>query len=174
LAESSGNDQAVGDVNLQNGTWGPSVGLWQIRTLKGQTGSGALRDVSWLTGDVSHQATAMVAISGQGTDWSPWTVYNTGAYQQYLPQARAAAAGDPGSTVPTGLMGSGGKSVVPSVQDVATGAVAAAQSILVRVAAAGLGLVLLGVGVFYALGADQRIRTTRDQQAELRKNLVGV
>src|SRR4051812_44178395 len=49
-AESAGNLGAVGDVRLQNGTWGPSVGLFQIRTLKAETGTGTDRDIEHLTG----------------------------------------------------------------------------------------------------------------------------
>ena len=33
MAESSGNENAVGDVSLVNAKWGPSIGLWQIRSL---------------------------------------------------------------------------------------------------------------------------------------------
>ena len=39
-AESARNPGAIGDVALQNGTWGPSVGLFQVRTLKAETGDG--------------------------------------------------------------------------------------------------------------------------------------
>jgi Lysozyme like domain/Ricin-type beta-trefoil lectin domain-like len=29
-------------------------------------------------------------ISGQGTDWTPWTTYNSGAWENYVPAARSA------------------------------------------------------------------------------------
>ncbi len=47
-AESSRNPGAVGDVALQNSKWGPSVGLFQIRTLNSQTGTGGDRDIERL------------------------------------------------------------------------------------------------------------------------------
>jgi len=47
-AESARNPGAIGDVALQNGTWGPSVGLFQIRTLKSETGTGSDRDIQRL------------------------------------------------------------------------------------------------------------------------------
>jgi hypothetical protein len=169
LAESSGDDQAVGDVNLQDGTWGISDGLWQIRTLKSQTGTGGIRDRNWLSGNVAHQAAAMVAISGHGTDWSPWTVYNTGAYQKYLGQAQAAAGATVPTADPTGLTGLTG-----DVSQVASQAVDSAGRLLLKLGAGGLGLVLLGVGLFYAVGGAQHVRDTRDSQARTRQALVGV
>lgn len=171
LAESSGDDRAVGDVGLQTGTWGPSVGLWQVRTLRAATGTGGVRDITWLTGDPTHQAAAMVAISGQGTDWSPWSVYTSGAYQQYLGQARAAAAGDTGvaAVVPTAAGAGGGSASDAVVDQVVEGA----KTLLIKLTAAGFGLVLLGVGLVYAVGLDRRVRDTRNQQSRTRQAVVG-
>lgn len=100
-AESGWDDTSLGDVALQNDEWGPSYGLFQIRTKKAQTGTGGWRDIAWLTGSNAHQAQAAYQISKQGTDYSPWTVYNTGAYQQHLAAAQAAA----GRVDPNGASG---------------------------------------------------------------------
>lgn len=91
LGESSGNYQAVGDVSLQDGKWGPSVGLFQVRTLK--DGSDPYRNKELLLQDPLAQARAAYAISGGGKSFQPWTVYTSGAYRKYLDRARAASAG---------------------------------------------------------------------------------
>lgn len=91
MAESSLNPGATGDVGLENATWGPSVGLWQVRSLKAQTGTGGVRDASALS-DPTFNARSMVSISNGGTNWRPWSTYTSGAYRQYLPAAQAAAA----------------------------------------------------------------------------------
>ena len=54
-AESARNPGAIGDVALQNGTWGPSVGLFQIRTLKSETGTGSDRDIQRLMNNPAEQ-----------------------------------------------------------------------------------------------------------------------
>ena len=59
-AESARDPGAVGDVALQNDTFGPSVGLFQIRTVKAETGQGTDRDIERLTGDVRAQPSSKV------------------------------------------------------------------------------------------------------------------
>lgn len=165
LGESGGNDTALGDVELQDSTWGPSVGLYQIRTEKGATGSGSDRDISALMGDESRQAKAALDISNRGTDFTPWTVFTTGKYQQYLGQAQAAAdsattsgfvtVGDGvgdllGGIIPNpigpdvsaveGALGSALGSLVPSFRDGA-----------IMLAFAGLGIALVGLGLMRAV-----------------------
>ncbi len=88
LGESSGNTDAVGDVALQNSTWGPSIGLWQVRSLNADKGKGTVRDETRLR-DPAFNARAMVSISNGGTNWQPWTVNNTGAYLLHMPAATA-------------------------------------------------------------------------------------
>lgn len=97
-AESSLNLTELGDVGLEDATWGPSFGLYQIRTLKADTGRGTDRDISWLSASPLHQAQAAYDISGHGTNFTPWTTFTSGKYTQFLGQARAAAAAA-GSTV---------------------------------------------------------------------------
>ena len=90
MGESGLNPSAIGDVSLQNGTWGPSVGLAQIRTLKSQTGTGKTRDINKLR-DPLQNMLAAYDISSKGKDFTPWTVYKTGKYRQFLGQAKTAA-----------------------------------------------------------------------------------
>src|SRR6478752_6823228 len=80
-AESGWNDTARGDLSLQDNTWGPSFGLFQIRTAKAQTGTGSDRDITWLAASPAHQAQAAYDISHGGTDFTPWSVYTSGAYR---------------------------------------------------------------------------------------------
>lgn len=90
--ESDLNPSAVGDLSLQDGTWGPSIGLWQVRSLKAHRGTGQTRDADRLT-DPAFNAQATVEISENGTNWNPWTIYRSGAYQQYLDAVQAAVGG---------------------------------------------------------------------------------
>lgn len=96
-AESGLNTEAVGDVALAgrkaaNGkTWGPSVGLWQIRTLVEDSGTGSDRDRKTLV-DPGRQARGAYNISSGGTNWKPWSVFTSGAFQRHLAEARAAAS----------------------------------------------------------------------------------
>lgn len=89
--ESGWRADAVGDVAIAGGQWGPSIGLWQIRSLVAQTGTGRERDAAALR-NPAHNARSAWTISRGATDWRPWTVYNTGAYRSHLSAARAAAA----------------------------------------------------------------------------------
>lgn len=95
-AESSYNPAAVGDVNLETSTWGPSVGLFQIRTLRAQTGKGGTRDINALQ-SIPDQVNAAVQIwKTQGP--TAWTTYSSGAYKKHLgdltgPQQVADASG---------------------------------------------------------------------------------
>lgn len=88
--ESGWNPTAVGDEDLEDSTWGPSVGIWQIRSLRDQTNTGQARDVTRLK-DPAFNARAMYEISGGGSNWRPWTGYTSGAYRQYLDAGETAA-----------------------------------------------------------------------------------
>ncbi|MGO1052367.1 hypothetical protein [Crossiella sp. CA198] len=93
LAESSGRPGAQGDLTLQNATWGPSVGLWQIRSLNPGRGTAleqTQRDrVANL--DPATNATNAFAISGNGTNFGAWSTFTNGDYQRYLDRARTAS-----------------------------------------------------------------------------------
>lgn len=90
--ESGLDPAAVGDRSLQTATWGPSVGLWQVRSLNADTGTGRTRDRTRLA-DPAFNARSMFSISEGGRDWSPWSVYKSGTYRKHLPAAQAAAGG---------------------------------------------------------------------------------
>lgn len=90
-AESGWRPAAVGDVGLQDEKWGPSVGLFQIRSLVSEDQSGRPRDYTSLF-DPEFNARAAYAISQGGTNWRAWTAYTSGAYRQYLDEARQLVA----------------------------------------------------------------------------------
>lgn len=102
-AESGDDPGSTGDVSLEDGTWGPSVGLWQIRTEKAETGTGATRDVNADYDPVTN-AKAMAAVSGDGTNFGAWTTYTDGAYKQFLAAAEQASGVNPADVpaVPSG------------------------------------------------------------------------
>jgi hypothetical protein len=113
LAESGGRTDAVGDVALENSTWGPSVGLWQIRSLKAQRGTGGPRDETRLT-DPTFNAASMASISGTGGNFKPWTTYTKGTYKSHLSQVSpAAAAGGAVAGVLTSIAGAARGSTSP-------------------------------------------------------------
>lgn len=94
LAESHGDTGIHGDVNLQTGTWGPSVGLWQIRSLNpghGTAAEQALRNAQ-ANADPATNARHAYQISHQGNNFRPWSTYTNGAYRNYLNQARTASS----------------------------------------------------------------------------------
>lgn len=102
LAESGGRTDAVGDVGLQDAKWGPSIGLWQIRSLRAEYGTGSPRDASRLK-DPTFNAAAMVSISGKGGNWKPWSTYTSGSYKRYVSEVAAGmgqsgVAGDGATT----------------------------------------------------------------------------
>lgn len=138
MGESGGNPDAIGDVNLVNGNWGPSVGLAQIRTLKTDTGTGRTRDIDMLRDPVKNLAAAY-SISSGGKDFTPWTVYNTGKYRSFLGQAQSSAgAYIPGASVtakPVGLVGGLTSGLLDSVRDMAVVGIAITF---------GLGLIVAG------------------------------
>jgi hypothetical protein len=98
LAESNGDPSARGDVELVDAKWGPSVGAFQIRSLVAERGTGGVRDELALT-DLAHNARSMVAISGGGENWQPWSVFTNGRYAARLEEGQRAA-GCVGSAAP--------------------------------------------------------------------------
>lgn len=70
MAESGGNPNAVGDN-------GDSCGLWQVNTP-----SHPQYTCSELL-DPSFNAKVAYSISQGGTNWKPWSTYNSGAYLAY-------------------------------------------------------------------------------------------
>ena len=83
-AESARDPGAIGDVALQNRTFGPSVGLFQIRTVKAETGKGTDRDIEHLTGNIQAQVKAALHISNNGTNFRPWSTFTSGSFRKFL------------------------------------------------------------------------------------------
>lgn len=102
--ESGWDDNVQGDIGLMGNGWGPSVGVFQIRTLTADSGTGSDRDLQALvpgaTPGVSHsgqgnlprQAAAAWAISGGGADFSAWSTWR-GLPSADLQAAQEAVAG---------------------------------------------------------------------------------
>lgn len=92
---------ALGDVTIQTSVWGPSVGAWQVRTVKAESGKGTTRDIKRLDGNLAAQAVSAYAISGGNVTtgswgrggnkgWGHWSVFQQGLHRRYLDDARAA------------------------------------------------------------------------------------
>ena len=123
MAESGGSPSAQGDIGLMTDVWDWSAGLWQIRGLRAERGTGGLRDAI-ANQDADTNAASMYVVSSGCTDWTPWSTYNSGAYEVFLPLAEQAVryvityytahghhyppvgAPDPTSAIP--VQGSGG------------------------------------------------------------------
>lgn len=91
-AESGLDAAAVGDVGIQDAKWGPSIGLWQIRSLKAESGTGGTRDATRLT-DPTFNAKSMATISGAGSNFKPWSAYTSGAHKPFLQQSGEVMVG---------------------------------------------------------------------------------
>lgn len=105
MGESSLNPSAQGDIGLQNATWGPSVGMFQVRTLKADTGKGTDRDINALLGHPDKQAQAAWDISSGGTNFNPWSVFTSGAYKKNMSAVQQVMSqqgiGDPVGAAPS-------------------------------------------------------------------------
>jgi Lysozyme like domain len=79
-AESSGWTQAV----LVDSDCSRDRGLWQINSFWHSEVSDAQAF------DPNGAASAAFRISSSGNDWTPWTTFDNGAYQQFMAEAQAA------------------------------------------------------------------------------------
>ena len=85
----TGETLSQGDLKLMDETYGPSVGLMQIRSLKnpltpGYSKADKLKFEKKLTDPEYNLRTAYEIYKEQG--FSPWTTYNTDEYLNYLPE----------------------------------------------------------------------------------------
>lgn len=142
--ESGLRTDAIGDTKLTDGTWGPSVGLMQVRTLKADTGTGRTRDITKLR-DPLQNMVAAYEISGHGRDFTPWTVYTSGRYRQFLGQAQGAAKDTP--VIP-------GATVVPAGLSTGDELAGGVQGLVVLGVAVVLGVVLVVAGAARAVGGS--------------------
>lgn len=117
IAESGGRSQAVGDVKLQDEKWGPSIGLFQIRSLKDwKKYSDPYRDASRLP-NPNYNAEAAFKKSKQGTNFGPWSTYTSGSFLKHLGEAAgmAKSAGVGGGTDQVNLGHAGTEGLQPSM-----------------------------------------------------------
>jgi hypothetical protein len=100
IAESGLNPTIKGDLALQNGTYGPSVGLFQVRTVRAETGRGSDRDINALLGSPARQAQAAYEISHGGKDFRPWSTWLHGSAQAQLARVYTGLGVKNGAALP--------------------------------------------------------------------------
>jgi hypothetical protein len=89
MAESGGNTTAT-HLNT-NGT--TDYGLWQINSVHSQYSA------SLLLNNPQYNAMAAWTISSNGSNFTPWTTFNTGAYKQYLSSFSSPITGSVGGNM---------------------------------------------------------------------------
>ena len=90
LAESRGRTDAIGDVGLQTDKWGPSVGLFQIRSLHADKGTGRTRDELANLDAATNARHARQIFLEAGGRFNPWSTFIHGTHRQFLSRARNA------------------------------------------------------------------------------------
>jgi len=91
-AESHYNPNAIGDTGLETDKWGPSCGLWQIRSLKHPEQFNypdSLRVQNDLFNPQTN-ANAAYAFSKQGQNFGAWTTYMNKSYLNFVNDAVTA------------------------------------------------------------------------------------
>ncbi|MDX3115200.1 MULTISPECIES: peptidoglycan-binding protein [Streptomyces] len=94
MAESKGDPGIIGDQGLVDHKWGPSIGLFQIRSLKhpGQFSPPDKLRVEGRLKDPLYNAKTAKAIK-DAHDWNQWSTFVNGAYKHFM------AGGPAGPTV---------------------------------------------------------------------------
>lgn len=126
LAESDGFTDRLGDLNIQTAEYGPSVGLWQIRTVN--PGHGGWFDRQ----HHNHQANLDPVTNAQNAraiyeryGWRRWGAYTDGRYQQFMDRARRATGSEQQQTPPLPARrsdaggGSGGNGMSATLRELA-------------------------------------------------------
>lgn len=91
LAESGGRADAIGDVSLQTDKWGPSVGAFQIRSLKDwKAYNDPYRDATRLK-NATYNAKAAFVKSNQGKSFKGWSTFTSGSFAKFLDDAQTAS-----------------------------------------------------------------------------------
>lgn len=89
LAESGGDDHSHNPVPPDD-----SYGLWQINML-GSLGPSRRQQFGISSNEALYDpgtnAKAMAILSGQGSNWRPWTTYTSGKYRMFLARGETAA-----------------------------------------------------------------------------------
>lgn len=97
-AESNLEETAIGDLALVNTTWGPSVGLMQIRTLKPPYDAPEPYRSFLILNALKNPETNLKAaykISKAGTSWNAWSTYKDNSYKKYLAEAQQVVDATP-------------------------------------------------------------------------------
>jgi hypothetical protein len=98
LQESGGATGIQGDLNIQNGTWGPSVGVLQVRSLWADRGTGRARDIDrltdvWFNIESARQIFDGKRPNGSFTRYQAWGAYTHPVgnpdYLKHMDRARA-------------------------------------------------------------------------------------
>lgn len=100
LAESSGNVTAEG----HNTNGSIDRGLWQINSVHGALS----------TTNPRANARSAIAISNNGTNWSPWVTYQTGAYKTFLGAPNANESGTPNAATTNTTQPTTGNPLIPA------------------------------------------------------------
>lgn len=95
LAESNGRTDARGDVNLVTEKWGPSVGLFQIRSLHVDKGTGRARDELANVDPATNARHARQIFLEANSQWTPWSTFLSDSCRQFLNRARNAVLDAP-------------------------------------------------------------------------------
>lgn len=93
-----GDRMLAGETTPDGRTWGPSIGLWQIRSVQEERGTGGLRDADRLA-DPAANAEAMAQIRASD-GWQAWSTYSAGSYRAHRDRARDAVASATGDAPP--------------------------------------------------------------------------
>lgn len=91
LAESHGRTCAVGDVALQDRTWGPSVCAWQVRSLRAEHGTGRSRDERYNLSSPDRCAASAHAVWRE-SGWRAWSTFLHRTHLRWLPAVDRALA----------------------------------------------------------------------------------
>jgi len=105
LAESGGSETETN----RNDDGSIDVGIWQINSVHRE------RHPEWTTAWLkvpSNNASAMAVVSGNGSNWQPWTAYKNGRYEIFMRRAQAAVAATPTADV-TDVVNQAVDSVLP-------------------------------------------------------------
>lgn len=116
FAESRGKTDAYGDGALQTSVWGPSVGLFQIRSLKAEKGKGTVRDE---LANLDPQTNANHAFQiWKQSGWGAWSSHSNGSYLLWMAPATSAAAIAQTTGNVTGVYNAAGDAVSEAVSPI--------------------------------------------------------
>lgn len=97
LGRRAGYGDAVGDLAKVDDKWGPSLSLFQVRTLR-HPEQYPFPDTLRVAEDVRHpdkNAVAAFAISKKGTDFSKWSAWKSGAFKDHVGKDFEVISGHP-------------------------------------------------------------------------------